>query len=405
MAALVQTIPQQTGTVPLLQTLPTTSPSSFTTSTQVPQHPGSRIQTMAWNSYNTSGTSGSLRGTGVVAPYAFTSTPTLSAPTSPSSRQSSWAPQLRPDHRSTSSVPSTSSSASNLGSDSKSSHHAAAGSVSSSSSSSLRFHISAKDDSVLPSKTAASEGLRPLSIAGVSPGPSVNTSSPTVAKPSPDRYRRGNRRTESTASNPAAGLAASPSLPILTVDDQASHGASPAPSTFATSRPPGHHRVASADGIVRSDKSSTPELAKRYRRRSWATMDTATLANLPLQMPGSHSPAPMPHEFQPFEFPVPARSHSAHSQRESGSSIHSRQSSSESVSSFFLRSQECSCADCPSRPAKPQPPSQPRARLGNDRPSRRPCRTPRLLLTVCRRDREHHMHPPKAQPREDWRRT
>lgn len=92
MAALVQTIPQQTGTVPVLQSRPTSSGSFTTTASSSPpsssQQQTARNSTMSWNPYTTVGSSGSYRpGHQAVTP---------SSPNNSQNNRQSWAPHLRP---------------------------------------------------------------------------------------------------------------------------------------------------------------------------------------------------------------------------------------------------------------------------------------------------------------------
>ncbi|KAE8163833.1 hypothetical protein BDV40DRAFT_287370 [Aspergillus tamarii] len=301
MAALVQTIPQQSGTVSVLQTRPSSSSGAFTPS-QSSQQQNSRNSTMSWNSYNTVGGSGSYRvGHQVVAPYAFTSTPNLSNSTNMSNRQS-WSPHLRPEHRTSSapSAPQLSPSPAYAGVNSRFANHPAAGSVSTSSSNSSVQSYMSKDDTAIPSRQprGGEPPLRPLSTINLPSPPSpnfMNISSPTVARPSPDRYRRGTRRPDGAgASQPAVTPANAPvsgRLPQTTEDhlSQSSTASGSKGPAQDTSRKPGHNRVPSADDSSRTEKQ--PELAKRYRRRSWGNMDNAGLINLQLHLPSS-SPIP-----------------------------------------------------------------------------------------------------------------
>ena len=134
MAALVQTIPQQSGTVPVLQTRPSSSSGTFSS----PQSHPSRIQTMSWSSFN--GNSGNYRaGHPVVAPYAYQNT-----------NRQSWSPHLRPEHR-TFSAPAQGPGTSTPNGATPRTSHLAAGSVSNSSSNSS-FQSVSKDDSALPSR-------------------------------------------------------------------------------------------------------------------------------------------------------------------------------------------------------------------------------------------------------------
>ncbi|EHA26850.1 hypothetical protein ASPNIDRAFT_35723 [Aspergillus niger ATCC 1015] len=347
MAALVQTIPQQSGTVSVLQTRPSSSSGTFTTSSQPGQQQNPRNSTMSWNPYNNSGSSGNYRvGHQVVAPYAFTSTPNPSNPTNMQSRQS-LSPHLRPEHRTSSapSVPQGSASPANVGVNSRFAHPAA-GSVSTSSSNSSVQSYMSKDDSAIPTRQIRTDApLRPLSTVNL-PSPSssnfMNISSPTVARPSPDRYRRGNRRPEN-----AAGAQPASTQP---------NGPAPAPLLALRGclwMPP-----------IALGMSACPpqtELAKRYRRRSWGNIDNAGLINMQLHLPTS-SPTPTAggHDY----FDQSMRPRSAQSHREVQGSIPSAHSSTSSVrdaghSESASSSKSGPKTDDGKRPNKPSPLSQP----------------------------------------------
>jgi hypothetical protein len=146
----------------------------------------------------------------------------------------------------------------------------------------------------------------------------MNISSPTVSRPSPDRYRRGNRRSDSPSTaipGSAPGFEESPGpLGVRSlVPENNSHSV-------------GHTRAPSADDVARSEKPQ-PELAKRYRRRSWGNIDNTGLINLQLHLPAS-SPIPMPKGTDYFDQDRPR---SAQSQKEVAGSIHSARSSTSSV--------------------------------------------------------------------------
>ncbi len=346
MAALVQTIPQQSSAVPVLQTRPSSSSGAFTTSQSL-QQTNSRNPAMSWNTYNTTGNSGGYRqGHQVVAPYAFTSTPNLSNSPNVQNRQS-WSPNLRPEHR-TSSAPSAPQLPTNgavAGINSRPVKHTAAGSVSTSSSnSSVQSYIS-KDDTAIPSrKLHTDSSIRPLSIANLpSPTPPyMNISSPTVSRPSPDRYRRGNRRTDATP-GPATtgGVPARVSPPIMDENQQqaASSGSVGVRNLVPENKSHaiGHTRAPSADDVSRSEKPQLPELAKRYRRRSWGNIDNTGLINLELKLPAA-SPIPMPKGQDYFD---QERPRSAQSHREVSGSIHSARSSTSSVRNHHVHSHCC----------------------------------------------------------------
>ncbi|KAJ5493696.1 hypothetical protein N7463_009783 [Penicillium fimorum] len=304
MAALVQTIPQQSGTVPVLQTRPSSSSGTFSS----PPQQGSRIQTMSWTSFNT-GNSGSYRaGHPVVAPYAYN--PNMGQSTQ---NRQSWTPQLRPEHRTFSAptIPQVPVNPTYTGASPRS-PHLAAGSVSNSSS---RSYVS-KDDSALPSRQPRSDQpLRPLSTANL-PSPSLNISSP---KPSPNRYRRTPQRVEAAAAPPSP--AAPSPIPTVTVDDFGGPRAA---------RPNLHNRVSSVDDSSHVEKAQ-PE---RYRRRSLGNMDAAAYPNLSLDFPASSSSQSQSGSYDFITFDTNQRPASAHSQRDSVGSVHSAHSSASSVGSF-----------------------------------------------------------------------
>ncbi|PWY76639.1 hypothetical protein BO83DRAFT_235838 [Aspergillus eucalypticola CBS 122712] len=372
MAALVQTIPQQSGTVSVLQTRPSSSSGTFTTSSQPGQQQNPRNSTMSWNPYNNNGSSGNYRvGHQVVAPYAFTSTPNSSNSTNMQARQS-LSPHLRPEHRTSSapSVPQGSASPANVGVNSRFAHPAA-GSVSTSSSNSSVHSYMSKDDSAIPTRQIRTDApLRPLSTVNL-PSPSssnfMNISSPTVARPSPDRYRRGNRRPENAAGTQPASTQPNGPAPArsatLATDDSALHMSTPSLAGVSLDAPRriGHVRVPSADDTTRADKPQT-ELAKRYRRRSWGNIDNAGLINMQLHLPTS-SPTPTAggHDY----FDQSTRPRSAQSHKEVQGSIPSAHSSTSSVrdaghsESASSSSKSGPKTDDGKRPNKPSPLSQP----------------------------------------------
>ncbi|KGO74869.1 hypothetical protein PITC_043700 [Penicillium italicum] len=305
MAALVQTIPQQSGTVPVLQTRPSSSSGTFSSPAQ---NQGSRIQTMSWTSFNAGNSGGYRAGHPVVAPYAYN--PNM-AQSTVQNRQS-WTPHLRPEHR-TFSAPTTPQVPVNPTYTGASPRfpHPAAGSVPNPSNPSSRPYAS-KDDSAIPSRQPRSDQpLRPLSTANL-PSPSLmNTSSP---KPSPNRYRRTPQRAEAAA--PSSPVTASP-IPTVIVDDLGGP---------RQARPNAHNRVASVDDSSHVDKAQ-PD---RYRRRSLGNMDATGYPNLSLDFPTSSSQSPSG-SYDFITFDMNQRPASAHSQRDSVGSVHSTHSSASSA--------------------------------------------------------------------------
>ncbi|KAL2871800.1 uncharacterized protein BJX67DRAFT_369354 [Aspergillus lucknowensis] len=373
MAALVQTIPQQSSAVPVLQTRPSSSSGAFTTSQSL-QQTNSRNPAMSWNTYNTAGNSGGHRpGHQVVTPYAFTSTPNLSNSPNMQNRQS-WSPSLRPEHRTSSapSAPQAPANAAQAGTISRPAHHTAAGSVSTSSSNSSVHSYMSKDDTAIPSRQLRSDTqTRPLSTANLpSPAPPfMNISSPTVSRPSPDRYRRGNRRSDApTGAQPGAlpanGSGSARQSPPISDENPQQPAVSGQLGTRSLvpdsgSHSIGHTRAPSADDAAFSEKPQ-PELAKRYRRRSWGNIDNTGLINLQLNLPAS-SPIPMPKGQDYFDQDRPR---SAQSHKDVSGSVHSARSSTSSI-----RDPQAEPSSLPPKPAtilddtkrtpKPSPLSQP----------------------------------------------
>jgi hypothetical protein len=287
MAALVQSYPQQSSTVTMLQTRPSSASSILQGSSQSQSHhpyPANPSQ-MQKNSFhgmnNVMGVSNYRGHTAVapIAPYAFTSTPGLTMP-----GQRAQGPHLRSDQR-TSSAPNVQTfHHSELGNNVNRSRYPAAPSVSTSSTSSssdlsaLSHKSGTRDDSAIVGKSRVTSGApRPHSTiitSGQSLAPPA-LSSPV--KPSPDRYRRpNNRRAESSSSQQsAAQISQASALPnvmqFYSNSAQQPFNVPMAPSNKNTSG------YTSALGVTADDmqlhRHSTPDQAKRYRRRSIHTID------------------------------------------------------------------------------------------------------------------------------------
>lgn len=334
MAALVQTIPQQSGTVPVLQTRPSSSSGTFASPSQATAT--TQFQNMSWASFNTANQGSYGTGHQVVAPYAFA--PNLNQSANAQQNRQSWSPHLRPEHR-TFSAPTIQGAQS--GANPRVSHTAAGSvSTSSSSNSSFRSHGS-KDDSALPSRQPrADQPLRPLSTANLPPPPTVMTlSSPAgTVKPSPNRYRRSNQRSQSPAPAQApasVSSSSSTSPPIVTVTSEESSSPKPVRPALRSS---GHTRFSSVDDSSHAERPQ-PELAKRYRRRSMGTMDPSSYPNLNLQLPPSPSPTSGSGSYDFINFDTNSRPRSAHSHQGSNASNHSTHSSTSSVGTHRMRQQ------------------------------------------------------------------
>ncbi|KKZ61594.1 hypothetical protein EMCG_00577 [[Emmonsia] crescens] len=282
MAALVQTIPQQTSTITLLQPRPSSSTASFPSSTNstLQQHPQmARNQPPSRAPHNNVFGNGNGNGTGYrtsqagqpVAPYAFTSTPSLTNAGSSHTRQN-IPPLLKTEHRAVSapSAPQTQANPTFPGVIPSRVHFPAAGSVSNSPPnipSSIISQVS-KDDSAIPTRQRTGEpAARPLSSIGFTP-PSFSPASPAAsAKPSPDRYRRGQRRVEAQNGAGSASSSVANGSPQPSFAPGAKQGSSPY-----------HSRGASADDAF-IDKPQSSEQAKRSRRRSLGSLDTTGFVN------------------------------------------------------------------------------------------------------------------------------
>ncbi|EEA26456.1 bud neck involved protein [Talaromyces marneffei ATCC 18224] len=319
MAALVQTIPQQNGTVTLLQTRPasSTAQNSFISTPQIAQPHVGRGHSMSLSSYTGVNNSANRNS---VAPYAFTSTPGLLAGNTNQQRSMAWSPQVRPD-----SLSSTSLSQNNIPNPSS---HFAAGSVpssSGSSNSSSRPSYISQDDSILSSRRRTTDVTpRPLSTINLSAqyshlALSTSTSTPssastsppstsTPSKPLPDRYRRVKRTNtdDNTASQPAVAIPVRSS----SYDLSATAVVLPQPVRPAIVT---HTRTPSADD-GRVGKQLNPDVAKRYRRRSWANMD-AFSQEPPLDSSDLFAPLP------DLKFTTPALSRPASSNSEKSNSV------------------------------------------------------------------------------------
>ncbi|PVH82262.1 hypothetical protein DL98DRAFT_142746 [Cadophora sp. DSE1049] len=292
MAALVQSYPQQSSTITMLQTRPSSASGILQNASQAQSHHQypANPQQMQRNSVH-----GMSNGMGItnyrghtavapIAPYAFTSTPSLATP---GQRQG---PHLRADQRTTS-APSGMAQHSESGQNR--SRYPAPLSVSTTSSSSssdissMSHRSGAKDDSVITGTArVVSGGARPHSV--VMNSNNGNLAPPTLAspsKPSPDRYRRpNNRRAESVSSQqPSTPTGSSmpnvmqfygnstqqPSLPTIS------------PQSFSLQMPQfskpttGFTSGATSADDMALNRNTSQEAMKRYRRRSIHTIDAA----------------------------------------------------------------------------------------------------------------------------------
>jgi hypothetical protein len=289
MAALVQSYPQQSSTVTMLQTRPSSASGMLQTSSQTQSHhPYPSSQQMKRNSFH-----GLNNGMGMssypgqtvapIAPYAFTSTPNLAMP-----NQRPQGPHLRQDLR-TASAPSVPTLESGMvGNRSRYPAKPSVSTTSSSSSSdlsSMSQKSGTRDDSAIVGTARVVTGTaRPHSTVITS---SSTLSPPTLSspvKPSPDRYRRPNNRrsesfTELPAPQPTVSTASIPN--VINFYGNNSQQTTPVESSqnlnnfqvpqFSRSSAGYTPGVAADDMLLNRNAPQDP--AKRYRRRSIHTID------------------------------------------------------------------------------------------------------------------------------------
>ncbi|KAI9730058.1 MAG: bud neck involved protein [Cirrosporium novae-zelandiae] len=208
MAALVQTLPSQTGTITMLQTRPSSSSATYSAQQVQQQQQMTRGNQTSRNASNNNIMNGNYRGQGspsTIAPYGFTNTQNPGQGGNPS-RQGVPSPHLRIENR-TSSAPAV-SLAHQLSDSESSNNRSRYASSNSSSISSLsagspsNAYNTSKDDSTISNSQRPRDRLvRPLSVSDLVI-PSFHISDSPASKSSPDRYRRAHRRAETAAAAP-----------------------------------------------------------------------------------------------------------------------------------------------------------------------------------------------------------
>ena len=289
MAALVQSYPQQSGTVTMLQTRPSSASGILQSSSQAPPHqynPNlSQVQRNSFHGIH-NGMASNYRGlTSVepIAPYAFTRTPALV-----SGQRTQSGPHLRAEQRSSSAlgVPTYDS-----GAVTNRSRYPAPASISTTSSSSssdlsaLSQKASSKDDS--SSTARAVNGTPQLAMATSTSSLSLSTpAASSAAKSSPDRYRRpNNRRAESATASQQSNSPVS-SMPNVkqfygSSTQQATVGLSAKQgSPVQVPQPPGlSPGFIATPGVTADDmllnRHISQDQTTRYRRRSIHTIEAA----------------------------------------------------------------------------------------------------------------------------------
>lgn len=307
MAALVQTYPQQSSTVTMLQARPSSASGMLQTSSQATSHhqyPVNPSQRNSFHGMNNGLGISSYRGhasVAPIAPYAFTSTPNLAMP----GQRIQNGPHLRSDQRTSSAPIIPTFESGNIGSRSRYPAAASVSTTSSSSSSdlsSLSQKSGSKDDSSISSTTRTPSG-NPRPHSTVITAASQTLAPPTAQsiKPSPERYRRpNNRRSESVNSlqMPTQVSVAGSTMPNVmqfygnstlqgTATSDANQGFSIQTSQSSKHAPSFSLSLDTTVDDLQLNRHTTYDQAKRYRRRSIHTIDTGdyshdVVKNLPL---------------------------------------------------------------------------------------------------------------------------
>ncbi|KAF2715696.1 hypothetical protein K504DRAFT_511096 [Pleomassaria siparia CBS 279.74] len=326
MAQILAPIVQSTGSITMLHS----SPDAFQNQQTQSHHPQPRSSQMPRSQIYNSQTAGTgYRGTSApIAPYAFSSTPQLrqenrsmSAPNAQSLQQLAQ-PVIptrmgHPTHPSSSSDSTTSTSGS-------------------SSRSLAGTQFPSKDNSNLgsePRKTGT-ETTSASAITFSTSIPDLSFSlSETLVKPSPDRYRRGTRRTDSSTSGTASSSTPTPTQQSPSIGASTTSAASKlnkAPSLhvvdFKAPARPGHGRASSVDDMQLTRAEASFDSSKRYRRRSMSGLDmssnappTAVVSSAPITPPAKRPTE----EFRPTnsnrQAPRPSSGHGHQRQGSAGS--------------------------------------------------------------------------------------
>lgn len=314
MAQVLAPIVQTSGPITMLHS----SSDAFPNPSPTTQPHSARSSQMPRNQhYNPPSQGAGYRGTSTpIAPYAFASTP-----------------QLRQDARS-SSAPLVSTRLPHQTHTSSSSESASSTSGSSSrSAAAAPFPATSKDDTMLTldAKKLALDGL---------PGSSINLSTAvpdlslslldSPVKPSPDRYRRAARRTDSSTSASSGTVTPTQSTFAPSVAATAGSVRSNPVTDYQTPTRPGHNRASSVDDMQPPRQGSVDQ-AKRYRRRSLSNLDAAT--DLATSVPSEFVPHVAVPVLQASQDTRPLAAPVRPNSRPNSSSGHERQDSAGSASS------------------------------------------------------------------------
>ncbi|KAL9607195.1 MAG: hypothetical protein Q9167_007867 [Letrouitia subvulpina] len=221
-----------------------------------------------------------------------------------------------------------------------------------------------KDDTSIASSNSVSHSTNPTSsprpLSAIDINSQATTSTPTTSKPTPDRYRRSNRRVETNGAqtgtgNPQGGSAPPSGSGMATVSHLYNHPlqtnstptltsypsyrGSPSPSRQVYDQPVSTRTKVSSVDDLNLPKPGSSEQAKRYRRRSITSLNAEDYANFNAEQSAPTPPqpktyaamlaSPAPQESTPSK-PVipPQRPGSSHGRNESAESSSSTRSGS-----------------------------------------------------------------------------
>lgn len=309
---MVQSFPPPTSTMTMLQTRSSSS-EPFQNGSQGQQHP--RNPQMPRNIYNTSVggmTTGNYRGqttTSPISPHGFQNAPILQNGHNPLRQHPTAPPYPRLENR-TSSAPSIPITLHAQQQNFAASNRPWPSPVSQTFGTANAFtpQQTPRDDGSGPTNHNTKQpNPRPLSSLDLNPSTLQAPSYATVAKSSPDRYRRNHRRAETSGGLPSnasvqdgssmpsgSGMAAvgklytqpsqTNSTPSLT-----SYRGTASPNVNVNDHNPAQQlRVVSKDDSnLQRERQATSDLAKRYRRRSISSLEAKDYAM-------SEAPAPLP---------------------------------------------------------------------------------------------------------------
>ena len=298
MAAMVQSFPSSTSTLTMMQPRPSPSePYQNGSQAQQPQ----RAHHIPRNIYNTSVggmAAGSYRGqvsTASMGPYTFQNTTILPNTGNPL-RQHPTAPSIPRLESRTASAPSVPLSLQAVQQTNSTSSRPRPPQVTPISAFNPQQQILRNDASLSSTTTThqnSNSNSRPLSSLDLNPPTLQPASYATVAKSSPDRYKRNHRRAETSGAlslnTSAQGGSAMPSgSGMAAVGNLYTHpvqsSSTPSLTTYRSQSPSspvvnefGHDppvKFASRDDSnLQRDRQGSSDLAKRYRRRSISSME------------------------------------------------------------------------------------------------------------------------------------